>query len=64
MFSVALIIINFVFAFMAGVTLAAVFGFEWWPIIFALGFGLWNFVSIGSVFVIGFIFIKDLEGGE
>jgi hypothetical protein len=64
MFSVALNIINFVFAFMAGVVLAAAFGYEWWLFTFILGFVLWNVLAASIVFVIGVVFMNDIEGGK
>lgn len=63
MFSVSLMIINFVFAFMAGVVFAAMFGFEWWVFTFAVGFVLWNVFVASIVVFVGFIFMRDLDGG-
>jgi hypothetical protein len=64
MFSVFVMIINFVFAFMAGVVLAAVFGYEWWLFTFIVGFVLWNVLAASIVLVLGAVFMNDMEVGK
>ena len=64
MFSVFVMIMNFVFAVMAGVVLAAISGSDWWPLFFVAGFVLWNFVAVGIVLLFGFVFVRELEGGK
>jgi hypothetical protein len=58
-----MLIINFVFAVMAGVVLSAVFAFEWGIFTFFIGFGLWNVMAAGIVLVAGFVFGNRIEGG-
>lgn len=62
MFQVAMLIINFVFAFMAGVVFSAVFGFEWWVLTFFVGFVLWNVATASMLLIVGFVLGNRVEG--